>query len=287
MQTEKITVNALAAGARAELRERFAEGEARDMVRLMFHAFKGWDVTNLVINGERLASDWLCGKVRDAVKRVLGGEPVQYVVGEAYFYGMDLYVAPGVLIPRPETAELVDLIVEQNKESDLRVLDVGTGSGAIAIALSRCLRFPKVTAIDLSDDALAVARRNADAFKADIDLFKVDIFTYEPAEDSFDIIVSNPPYIAESEKKDMEENVLDHEPHLALFVPDDNPLIYYSRIAEVGRKALAEEGRLYFEINPLYAEDLAKMLESQGYAEVELRRDSHNKVRFATAIKPN
>lgn len=105
MQIRNITVSALAAGARARLRERFAEGEARDMVRLMFHAFKGWDVTNLVMYGDRLASDWLCDKVDDAVRRVLHGEPVQYVVGEAYFYGMDLYVAPGVLIPRPETAK--------------------------------------------------------------------------------------------------------------------------------------------------------------------------------------
>lgn len=287
MQIRNITVSALAAGARARLRERFTGGEARDMVRLMFHAFKGWDVTNLVMYGDRLASDWLCDKVDDAVRRVLQGEPVQYVVGEAYFYGMDLYVAPGVLIPRPETAELVDMIVDSNNASDLRVLDVGTGSGAIAIALSRCLRFPKVTAIDLSDDALAVARENVEKLKANVDLLKADIFTFDPAPHSFDIIVSNPPYIVESEKKDMEDNVLDHEPHLALFVPDDNPLVYYSRIAEIGRQALAEEGRLYFEINPKFADDLQKMLESQGYTEVELKRDSHDKVRFATAIKPN
>lgn len=276
-------VEGLAREMRGRLAGMYGVGEARDMVRLMFHAFKGWDASALVLHGDAPASDWLRYKCEDAVNRVLAGEPVQYVAGEAYFYGMDLHVAPGVLIPRPETAELVDLVVRQNLSPDLRVLDVGTGSGAIAIALSRNLKFAAVTAIDVSSDALSVARRNAEKFKAGVKIEMADIFTYDPAPDSFDIIVSNPPYIAEGEKRDMQTNVLDHEPALALFVPDDNPLIYYSRIAEVGQTALAPGGRLYFEINPLYADGLEKMLRHFGYEGVSLMRDSHNRVRFACA----
>lgn len=279
-----IKVGELARDMRERLTGVYGAGEARDMVRQMFHAFKGWDATALIVHGDATASDWLRGKCEDAVARVLAGEPVQYVTGEAYFYGMDLYVAPGVLIPRPETAELVDMIVARNQEADLRVLDVGTGSGAIAIALSRNLKFAQVTAIDISGDALSVARRNAEKLKAHVSIAGADIFTYDPDNDSFDIIVSNPPYIAECEKAHMHANVLGHEPALALFVPDDNPLVYYSRIAEVGRRALVPGGRLYFEINPLYADDLGRMLLQQGYEDVELVCDSHNRVRFASAV---
>lgn len=286
MYDKSITVSALAVSMRSRLAGKYGQGESRDMVRLIFHAIKGWDTVQLMVHGDVPASDWLCGKCDDAVRRVLAGEPVQYVVGEAYFYGMDFFVAPGVLIPRPETAELVDMIVDTNRKPDLRLLDVGTGSGAIAIALSRALRFPEVTAIDISSEALAVAQRNVERLKAKVQLLKADIFTYDPAPESLDIIVSNPPYIAESEMRHMEENVLDHEPHLALFVPDDNPLIYYSRIAEVGRSVLVKGGRLYFEINPRFADDLAGMLRGQGYVDVSLERDSHDRVRFATAIHP-
>lgn len=286
MYDNGITVSVLAASMRSRLAGKFGQGEARDMVRLIFHALKGWDTTQLVVHGDSPVSDWLQGKCDDAIERVLADEPVQYVVGEAYFYGMDFLVAPGVLIPRPETAELVDLIVGADRQPDLRVLDVGTGSGAIAIALSRALRFPEVTAIDISDDALAVARHNVARFKANVRLVKADIFIWKPAPESLDIIVSNPPYIAESEMKRMEKNVLCHEPHQALFVKDDNPLIYYSRIAEVGQSALVHGGRLYFEINPRFADNLADMLRSQGYVEVSLMRDSHDRVRFATALRP-
>lgn len=244
-------VAALALDMRRRLEPVYGPGEARDMVRLLFHAFKGWNATDLVIHGDAPVSEWLRAKCEDAVTRVLSGEPVQYVAGEAYFYGMDFHVAPGVLIPRPETAELVDLIVKENPAADLRVLDVGTGSGAIAVALARNLKFPEVTAIDISDRALDIARRNAERLKARIDIRKEDVFTFTSTPRSFDLIVSNPPYITENEKIHMEANVIGHEPDLALFVSDDNPLVYYSRIAEVGREALVAGGRLYFEINPL------------------------------------
>lgn len=270
-----------------ELSPTYGEGEARAMTRLIFHHLKEWNVTDLVINEDRELSDYVVGKINMIIDRILDGEPLQYVLGEARFYGMNFKVSPAVLIPRPETEELVDMIVRENQGSDLRVLDVGTGSGAIAVALSRNLLFSRVTAIDISEEALAVARRNAKNLHARIDFMHEDIFCYEPLPESFDIIVSNPPYIAESEKKGMERNVLEHEPGQALFVSDDNPLIYYSRIAEVGLASLLPGGRLYFEINPRFSADLQKMLESDGYTDVRVVNDISHRPRFAVAIKPD
>lgn len=265
----------------------YGEGEAKAMVRLIFHHLKGWSQTDLIINEDRKLSDYTLSKIKDILSRLELHEPIQYILGEARFYGMDLKVDRSTLIPRPETAELVDLIIRQaDGREDLRVLDVGTGSGAIAIALSRFLKFPQVTALDVSKEALNVGRENAQNLKAQIHFVEADIFTYEPAPDSFDIIVSNPPYIDESEKKTMEANVLDYEPSTALFVPDNNPLIYYSRISSIAIHALAKGGKLYFEINPRHAADLKLLLENDGFSEVEIIKDSFGRERFASALKP-
>ena len=264
----------------------YGNGEARAMTGLLFHSLKGWNTTDMVINSDRIVSGYILEKINLMLDRLVKGEPLQYILGEARFYGMDLYVSPSVLIPRPETEELVDIIVTRNPGSDLRVLDIGTGSGAIAIALSRNLPFSKVTAIDISEDALVVARKNAAALHARIDFMHADVFTYEPASDSFDIIVSNPPYVAESERKDMDRNVLDHEPAQALFVSDDRPLIYYSRISEIAIRSLVPGGRLYFEINPLFADSLRAMLESDGFVSVEIMEDISRRKRFASAVRP-
>lgn len=280
------TVNMLSKEIVRLLTPAYGAGEAKAMMRLIFHHLKGWTQTDLMIMSDRPVSQYMIGKVNEILARVDAGEPIQYVVGEARFYGMDLEVTPAVLIPRPETSELVDMIVHENEGSDLRVLDVGTGSGAIAIALARNLRFPVVTAIDISADALEVARANADRLHARIGFIAQDVFLYEPAPDSFDIIVSNPPYIAEHEKKDMDNNVLDFEPAAALFVPDDNPLIYYSRISEIGRKSLSPGGRLYFEINPDYAAQLEAMLKADGYEDVRIVEDISHRPRFACAVQP-
>lgn len=280
-----ITVDKLQRDLVARLAPRYGEGEAKAMVRLMFHHFKGWNVTDIVINSDVPVSDWLLQSMTRASERVESGEPLQYVLGEARFYGLDLKVSPSVLIPRPETEELVEIIIKENTSPDLRVLDVGTGSGAIAVALARNLKFPVITAIDLSPDALKVARENARNLRVKVDFIEADIFTFDPRVDSFDIIVSNPPYIAESEKKDMEANVLMHEPHSALFVPDSDPLVFYRRIALLGLTALAGGGRLYFEINPLFATQLKSELVQMDYSEVEILEDISRKARFIQAVK--
>lgn len=268
------------------LSPQYGEGEAKAMTRLIFESLKGWSVTDLIINEDREVSEYMIEKINEILERLGADEPLQYILGEARFYGMDLKVDRSVLIPRQETEELVDLIVHENPGEDLRVLDIGTGSGAIAIALSRNLRFPQVTAIDISESALVTARGNASRLHARIDFRREDIFTYEPPRRAFDIIVSNPPYIAEKEKRDMARNVLDYEPESALFVPDENPLIYYRRISSVAMWALNDGGRLYFEINPLYASGLKDMLNASGYVDVRIIDDISHRPRMASAQKP-
>ncbi len=281
-----MTVKECIRDIRLRLSPIYGEGEAKAMTRLIFHSLKGWNVTDMIIHEGDEVSEYIAGKISDIVGRLLKNEPIQYILGEAYFYGLNLFVDPSTLIPRPETEELVDMIIKEwGSRSDLRVLDIGTGSGAIAIALSRNLPFSEVTAIDISQEALKVAERNASNLKARIRFINEDVFSFSPHPHSFDIIVSNPPYIDESEKAEMESNVLDYEPHSALFVPDATPLIFYSRIAEIASKALDRGGRLYFEINPLHAGQLLTMLRNEGFIKVECHRDIHGKERFISATR--
>ena len=279
-----MTVKEYIKEIRNKLTPLYGEGEAKAMTRLIFHSLKGWNVTDMIIHEGDTVSDYIDGKIKEILKRLLNHEPIQYILGEAYFYGMNLEVDRNTLIPRPETEELVDMIVKRwNRQNDLRVLDIGTGSGAIAIALSRNLPFSKVSAVDISEGALKIAERNAKKLKADINFIHDDVFNYSPSADSFDIIVSNPPYIDESEKADMERNVLDYEPHSALFVPDSNPLIFYSRIIEIASVALHRGGMLYFEINPRHSQDLVMLLRHEGFSDVEIHQDIAGKERFISA----
>lgn len=276
-----------------ELRQRLArltgsDGEATAMARLIFHAVKGWDTTALVIHAADDLSESTIDIIEKILERLRNGEPLQYILGEAAFYGMNLRVTPATLIPRQETEELVEIIVDEMKgRRDLRVLDVGTGSGAIALALSRNLEFPDVTAMDVSREALEVARENALRLHARIHFLEADIFIWEPSARSFDIIVSNPPYVMERERKDMERHVVEHEPASALFVPDDDPLLFYRRIADIGTRALVSSGRIYFEINPLCADDMVDMMRSMDYNDIRLATDISRRRRFLTATAPD
>ena len=268
------------------LGQKYGHGEAEAMIRLIFHHLKGWTAADMIINENRPVSAITLTRIREIVGRLMNDEPIQYIVGNAHFFGMDFIVEPGVLIPRPETEELVDMIINSNRRSDLKILDACTGSGCIAIALARNLPFSVVTAVDNSKSAISVARKNATKLNTKIEILEQDIHTYDPAPDSFDIIVSNPPYVDEKEKKDMEANVLDYEPAEALFVSDDNPLVFYDRIAEIGCKALVPGGRIYFEINPNHSDDMKSLLERKGYTAIHSLLDIHGKRRFMSAIKP-
>lgn len=279
------------AGARSKLAARYGEREAAAMVDEMMYRIKGWDRVQTIIRAGDEASDYVAGMTERTVKRLLDGEPLQYIFGKAQFYGMDFTVTPDTLIPRPETAQLVDMIVDRyGRRSDLSVLDLGTGSGCIAIALARNLPFPKeVTGIDISDKALAVARENAKSLKVNVNFAKADMLSSESFESvisgNYDIIVSNPPYIAQHEAKDMDSNVLEHEPHTALFVPDDDPLLFYKAIARIAAARLNDNGSLFLEINPLYANELRSMLKQQGFADIDIVKDMQKADRFAIAKK--
>lgn len=268
---------------RDRLTPKYGEREATEMARIILSHLKGWDFSRLLAYGQRSVSDFIKGRSAEIVGQLLNDVPLQYILGTTRFYGLDLKVRPGVLIPRPETEELVDMIAKENQTPDLRVLDLCTGSGAIAVALARNLPYSRLTAIDISPVAVETARENARELKVKVDVEEEDVFQAEFPEGSFDIIVSNPPYVDESEKKDMEPNVLDHEPHEALFVPDDNPLLFYQRIADLAATALAKNGRLYLEINPRHARELKTLLEGRGFVDVEIIKDIHGKDRFARA----
>lgn len=222
--------------------------------------------------------------LRSAIRRLENGEPLQYVLGTAPFCGLDFVVDRRVLIPRPETAELVGWILEDHTAAPKSVLDVGTGSGCIGITLSSRRPEWSVHACDISEDALQVARMNGQRNGVAVKFFTMDILDPLPGNGKYDIIASNPPYITESEKVGMEANVLGHEPWLALFVPDGDPLKFYRAIAQYGRKTLNEGGCIYFEINPLYVSEMTVMLESLGYCDILVKRDIFGKDRMIKAI---
>ncbi len=262
--------------------------EVEAMIRVIFEELKGWSRVDVLMHKDSELSDYIKEKIARVVERLERNEPLQYVLGAAHFAGRRFRVTPATLIPRPETAQLVDIITERNSEAtDLRVLDIGTGSGCIAITLALNLRFAQVTATDVSADALAVARGNAEELHArGVTFTREDILTAVPVPDSFDIIVSNPPYIARSEAATMERNVLDYEPHSALFVDDARPLLFYKAIARYAATALTAGGQLYLEINNRYAEDMRRLLADEGMDRIDIVRDLNGLYRFAIAIKP-
>lgn len=230
--------------------------------------------------------------------QLLQHTPVQYVLHEAWFAGMHLYVDENVLIPRPETEELVEWVVEESqnlpagqagsKVKSQKVLDIGTGSGCIPVALKKKLPELDVSALDVSEGALAVAKRNADTQKTKITFYHLDILNKNKWNElpAFDIIVSNPPYIKRSEEREMRNNVLSHEPHLALFVPDEDALLFYRAIAEFGLIHLNKNGKLFFEINEASGNEVQQLLHNYGYAEIELRKDMQGKERMIKAKAP-
>lgn len=280
-----MTVRDLRRAAVAALIPLYGRGEAEWMTRLTLEYVTGWSRVDLLVDADKELGEVRVEAVKNIVDRLLKHEPLQYILGYEDFMGLKINVNPSVLIPRPETQELVNIIIDREaKASDLSVLDAGTGSGAIAEALSRNLRFASVTAIDNSDAALEVARGNAERLRTPVTFVNADILslTSLPGE-PFDIIVSNPPYVLDSERAEMSANVLGHEPSAALFVPDSDPLRFYLALARYAAAGgLKPGGRLYFECNPLTIDALASRLEPD-FDEVETVRDSFGRQRFIIA----
>ena len=258
--------------------------EAQAMIRVICEDIFNYDAVDVALRQDSELPEFAQQRVSDVISRLHRHEPLQYIVGSARFHGHKFKVTPAVLIPRPETEQLVDLIVDENPASDLRVLDIGTGSGCIAISLARALKFAQIDALDVSRDALAVARDNAAALKAKVRFFESDILLPQPAA-TYDIIVSNPPYICWSEREAMERNVKDYEPGQALFVPDNDPLLFYKSIAPYAMQSLDKGGRLYLEINQRFGREVKQLLEDNGFDEVRIIEDSYGKVRFAAAVR--
>ena len=259
----------------------YEAGEAKAIARMVMEVRFGLSMTDII-----------CGKTGDEDEmltlrqRLLTGEPVQYVLGQADFGGRTFHVEPGVLIPRPETYELCQWSLPPTPSKwKGHILDIGTGSGCIACTLAAEIPHAKVTAWDISDEALRIAAENAKRANVHVSFEKVDILNSpllyrEGLRVGLDIIVSNPPYICNKERAEMERNVLEHEPELALFVPDDNPLLFYRAIARFAQQALLPDGCLYFEINPIYVNDMKQMLCDEGFKHTEVRNDQYNKQRF-------
>ena len=265
-------------------------GEAQAIVRTVLDVKYGMTLTDIICGkvNELSADEGI--KLEEIIARLQKGEPVQYILGQADFAGRTFHVEPGVLIPRPETAELCQWITEDGK-ARTQILDICTGSGCIAITLNLEIPKSKVLGIDISEKALQVATKNAKLLESNATFSTIDVFDLlkqvKEGKESLgaDIIVSNPPYICEKEKVDMAKNVLDYEPDIALFVPDKDPLKFYRTIAEIAAIGLNNQGMLYFEINPLYEKETRDMLEGFDFKDIETKEDSFGKKRMMRAIK--
>ena len=273
-----------------QLTQVYDDYEAKAIARMVYEVRFGLMPSDLFIGKDTQLSTDDQKLLAEITQRLLTGEPVQYVLGEAEFGGRTFHVEPGVLIPRPETYELCQWIMEERRGKkeegrNTSILDIGTGSGCIACTLAAELADAEVTAWDISDDALRIATENAKRTNVHVSFEKVDVLNTsllnrERPATGLDSIVSNPPYICNKERATMERNVLEHEPELALFVPDDDPLLFYRTIARFAAKTLNPGGALYFEINPLYVSEMQQMLSEEGFSHTEIRNDQFGKQRF-------
>lgn len=278
-------MNKIVAYIRSRLQPYYTAEEVSALSRIVCCDLLGQAPTDYYLGKDIALSPKKEQELEDILQRLSRFEPLQYIEGRTLFLGREFWVAPGVLIPRPETEELVELMLKEIP-ADARILDVGTGSGCIAISLAKELPDTLVTAWDVSPEALSVARANARKLQANVRFVECDVLACQVDEVGlYDVIVSNPPYVTEAEKADMEPNVLQWEPSLALFVPDDDPLRFYRRIAVLGRDMLADGGRLYFEINRAYGREMVEMLRAMGYVEVRGEKDLSQNDRFVIAEK--
>jgi release factor glutamine methyltransferase len=269
----------------AELNNIYASEEAAMLCFLSVqHRFQ-WTRASYLLNKQEVFSNADKVYFLEILSQLKASKPIQYILGETDFYGHTFRVNPAVLIPRPETEELVKWVLGDVSIANPSILDIGTGSGCIAISLKIVLPEADVVALDISADALALAKENAALHKAEVRFIKKDVLLIQPTDlaTTFDVVVSNPPYIALSEKVSMKANVLANEPHLALFVPNTNPLIFYEHIASVAQERLKLGGFLFFEINERFGTEVMELLVKKGFKQVELRQDLGGKDRMVKA----
>ena len=279
------TIGKIIKSFKSELNNIYPETEIRAIVEIVFEHLFGFSKTDLILKSENLIEESETIKIETFLKRLKDHEPIQYILGYTYFYKCFFNVDENVLIPRPETEELVDWIIAETKNnSDLQILDIGTGSGCIAVSLAVNLKNPVVYAMDVSQEALQLTLRNAEKNRSIVNIIKDDILN--PVQNSenlnFDIIVSNPPYVLISEKEKMQKNVLDYEPELALFVKDEDPLLFYKAVVNYSKKYLKPCGKLYFEINETLGSELLLLLEKSGFVDLKMKKDINGKDRMVS-----
>ncbi len=267
------------------LSEIYDQEEVLSFFYMLSEKILGLQRVHVAVHLDRILSNDEIVSFDTATKRLENQEPIQYILGKTEFYGLPFLVNQHVLIPRPETEELVDWIVKDqiNKKDPLKILDIGTGSGCIAVSLAKNLPEAEVYAIDISGKAIEVAKENAEKNGVAIVFMQLDILIANKLPQKFDIIVSNPPYVRASEKQEMKPNVLDNEPLLALFVSDNDPLVFYEKITELAIKCLKPSGALYYEINQYLGSETKHMIKAQGFESVVVRKDIYNNERMIKA----
>lgn len=276
-------MNHITSYIRQSLKDIYPPEELKALSMLICCDMLGFDALDIYMGKDIILSECKQRELENIIFRLQKNEPIQYIRGFAEFCGRRFKVAPGVLIPRPETAELVELIVKENPDAR-HLLDIGTGSGCIAISLDKNIPNAEVEAWDVSEEALTIACANNEKLDARVKFRQIDVLSEEVERTpSYDVIVSNPPYVTEAEKQEMDANVLDWEPELALFVPNEDPLRFYRRIAMLGRELLMEGGNIYFEINQAYGRETTHILEMNQYHDVRVIRDIFGKERIVTA----
>jgi len=271
---------------KTELEAYYPDTEISGFIRLLSESVLGMSYTDMILKKDRIATAEETSRITEIIDRLKKHEPIQYILGETEFYGLTLEVNPAVLIPRPETEELVHLIAKSQLPSQAKILDIGTGSGCIALALKNELTDSAVMGVDISEAALETAKKNAVKNELDVEFKLADILNWKDYSwPQLDVIVSNPPYVRELEKEKMEQNVLAFEPDGALYVPDNDPLIFYKAIAEFAQKNLSNKGRLYFEINEYLGEEMKELVESLKFHEVKLHQDINGRNRMLECVK--
>jgi len=267
-----------------ELHDLYDEREIKSFINLVMEEYTGLNSAQILISDDRLVNESVLLKIKFAINDLKLYKPLQYILEKTWFYGNEYKVTPDVLIPRPETEELVKWVIDDftNRRQTFTLLDIGTGSGCIPVSLKKQLPHGKISALDISEKALEVASNNAKFNNVDVNFIRMDILDNKKWQDlpEIDVIVSNPPYVRNSEKDGMHTNVIDYEPHLALFVSNDDPLVFYNAIADFALLKLKENGHLYFEINESFALQTKAMLENKGFNNCEIRKDMQGKDRM-------
>lgn len=268
-----------------KLSDTYDQRECKAIARYLVEEVSGMSYTDILVKDTNFSEEQR-DKIDIIINRLIDGEPMQYVLGYSYFCNLKIGVKSGVLIPRPETEELCRLIIDREKTDNPKILDICTGSGCIALALKNGIPNALVDGVDISETALRIAKENSYNCNLEVNFFKYDVLNNTPSLcGGYDIIVSNPPYICNFEKDKMEDIVLKNEPHLALFVEDETPLVFYDKIAKLGVKILNNGGRLFFEINPLFYKELQELLKNLNYSDIEVIEDINGRQRFVACTK--